>query len=84
MFFLVNTGPFSGVDGNAIMLRQLKERLQRELRTNVALRMEDVGRADVSKYPAAASCHLAILIEENAARRTGILHFSSRSYHSSG
>ncbi len=64
MFFLVNTGPFSGEDGTAITLRQLKERLQRELRTNVALRMDDLGRSDGVKVSGRGELHLAILIEE--------------------
>ncbi|MCA9427119.1 MAG: GTP-binding protein, partial [Candidatus Omnitrophica bacterium] len=46
MFFLVNDGPFGGDEGNAMTLRQIKERIEKELRTNVALRMEDLGRAD--------------------------------------
>ncbi len=70
MFFLVNTGPFSGNDGTAITLRQLKERLQRELRTNVALRMEDLGRSDGVKVLGRGELHLAILIEEM--RREGL------------
>ncbi|MCX6834613.1 MAG: GTP-binding protein, partial [candidate division Zixibacteria bacterium] len=76
MFFLVNTGPFSGLDGTAIMLRQLKERLQRELRTNVALRMEDLGRADGVKVSGRGELHLAILIEEM--RREGLEFCISR------
>lgn len=76
MFFLVNTGPFSGADGTAIMLRQLKERLQRELRTNVALRMEDLGRADGVKVSGRGELHLAILIEEM--RREGLEFCISR------
>ena len=44
MFFLVNTGPFAGEEGSAVTLRQIKERLERELRVNVALRVEDLGR----------------------------------------
>ncbi len=70
MFFLTNTGPFSGEDGTAITLRQLKERLTRELRTNVALRMEDQGRADGVKVSGRGELHLAILIEEM--RREGL------------
>ncbi len=76
MFFLVNTGPFSGNDGTAIMLRQMKERLQRELRTNVALRMEDLGRADGVKVSGRGELHLAILIEEM--RREGLEFCVSR------
>ena len=75
-FFLVNTGPFSGEDGTAIMLRQLKERLQRELRTNVALRMEDIGRSDGVKVSGRGELHLAILIEEM--RREGLEFCISR------
>ena len=76
VFFLVNTGPFSGEDGTAIMLRQLKERLQRELRTNVALRMEDIGRSDGVKVSGRGELHLAILIEEM--RREGLEFCISR------
>jgi GTP-binding protein len=76
MFFLVNTGPFSGADGTAIMLRQLKERLQRELRVNVALRMEDLGRSDGVKVSGRGELHLAILIEEM--RREGLEFCVSR------
>ncbi len=70
MFFLVNSGPFAGNDGQAITLRQLKERLERELRVNVALRMEDIGRADGVKVSGRGELHLAILIEEM--RREGM------------
>lgn len=76
MFFLVNNGPFSGDDGTAIMLRQLKERLQRELRVNVALRMEDLGRSDGLKVSGRGELHLAILIEEM--RREGLEFCISR------
>jgi GTP-binding protein len=76
MFFLVNTGPFSGEDGTAIMLRQMKERLQRELRTNIALRMEDLGRSDGVRVSGRGELHLAILIEEM--RREGLEFCVSR------
>ena len=76
MFFLVNNGPFSGQDGTAIMLRQLKERLIRELRVNVALRMEDVGRPDGVNVSGRGELHLAILIEEM--RREGLEFCVSR------
>jgi GTP-binding protein len=76
MFFLVNNGPFSGQEGTAIMLRQLKERLVRELRVNVALRMEDIGRSDGVKVSGRGELHLAILIEEM--RREGLEFCISR------
>ncbi len=64
MFFLVNTGPFSGKEGRAATLRQIRERLEREARVNVALRVEDLGRADGLKVSGRGELHLAILIEE--------------------
>jgi GTP-binding protein len=76
MFFLVNNGPFSGQEGNAIMLRQLKDRLKNETRVNVALRMEDLGRPDGVKVSGRGELHLAILIEEM--RREGLEFCVSR------
>jgi len=70
MFFLVNNGPFSGQEGQAITLRQLKARLERELHVNVALRMEDLGRPDGVKVSGRGELQLAILIEEM--RREGM------------
>ena len=76
MFFLINNGPFSGSEGTAITLRQLKDRLTRELRVNVALRMEDQGQADGLKVSGRGELHLAILIEEM--RREGLEFCVSR------
>jgi len=70
MFFQINSGPLAGDDGTAVTLRQLKERLERELRTNVALRMDDIGRDDGVKLLGRGELHLAILIEEM--RREGM------------
>jgi GTP-binding protein len=70
MFFLVNSGPFAGREGNAVTLRQIKDRLERELRVNVALRMEDLGRPDGVKVSGRGELHLGILIEEM--RREGM------------
>jgi GTP-binding protein len=70
MFFLVNNGPFAGQDGRAVTLRQIKDRLERELRVNVALRVEDLGRPDGVKVSGRGELHLAILIEEM--RREGV------------
>ncbi len=70
MFFLVNNGPFSGREGRAVTLREIGERLERELRTNIALRVEDLGRADGMKVSGRGELHLAILIEEM--RREGM------------
>jgi len=70
MFFLVNNGPFAGQDGRAATLRQIKDRLERELRVNVALRVGDLGRPDGVKVSGRGELHLAILIEEM--RREGL------------
>lgn len=64
MLFLVNTSPFAGQDGNAITLRQLKTRIERETKTDPALRMEDIGRPDGIKVSGRGELHLGILIEE--------------------
>ncbi len=64
MFFQVNTGPFAGREGRAATLRQIKDRLEREVRVNVALRVEDVGRPNAVKVSGRGELHLAILIEE--------------------
>ncbi|MBI4539196.1 MAG: translational GTPase TypA [Gemmatimonadetes bacterium] len=76
MYFLVNTGPFAGEEGDAVTLRQLRARLERELKLNVALRMEDVGRPDGVKVSGRGELHLAVLIEEM--RREGIEFCVSR------
>jgi GTP-binding protein len=70
MLFLTNSGPLAGQDGRVLTIRQLKERLGKELRTNVALRVEDVGRSDGVKVSGRGELHLGILIEEM--RREGI------------
>jgi len=70
MFFLVNTGPLAGTEGTAVTLRQIKDRLEREARVNVALRVEDLGRADGIKVSGRGELHLTILIEEM--RREGM------------
>lgn len=64
MFFLVNTGPFAGRDGNPLTLRQLKARLERECQTNVALRVEDLGRPDGLKVSGRGELQMSILVEQ--------------------
>ena len=70
MLFMVNNGPFAGQEGNAVTIRQIKARLERELRTNVALRVEDSERDDAMKVSGRGELHLGILIEEM--RREGM------------
>ena len=70
MQFMANNGPFSGREGNAVTIRQLRDRLDRELRTNVALRVEESERFAGLKVSGRGELHLAILIEEM--RREGM------------
>jgi GTP-binding protein len=63
MTFHVNTSPFAGQDGKFVTSRQLRERLYRELRSNVALRVEDTSEPDVFRVAGRGELHLAILIE---------------------
>jgi GTP-binding protein len=59
----VNTSPFAGREGKLGTSRQLRERLFRELLTNVALRVEDTNQADRFLVSGRGELHLAILIE---------------------
>jgi len=63
MNFQVNTSPFAGRDGKFVTSRQLRERLQRELLANVALRVEDTADADVFLVSGRGELHLTILLE---------------------
>ena len=63
MIFGVNTSPFSGIDGKFVTSRQIKERLDRELLGNVALRVEQTEAAEQFKVSGRGELQLAILIE---------------------
>ena len=63
MTFGVNTSPFSGKEGRWGTSRRLRERLDNELRHNVALRVEDTESADTFLVSGRGELHLAILIE---------------------
>jgi len=63
MFFMVNASPFAGRDGKYLTSRQIRERLMRELESNVALRVEDTESADTFEVRGRGELHLSILIE---------------------
>ncbi|MBO7081238.1 MAG: translational GTPase TypA [Neisseriaceae bacterium] len=63
MDFMVNTSPLAGTEGKFITSRQIRDRLQKELLTNVALRVEDTEDADVFRVSGRGELHLTILIE---------------------
>jgi GTP-binding protein len=63
MYFSVNDSPFNGRDGKLLTSRQIKERLEKELKTNVALRVEPTESPDVFKVSGRGQLHLGVLIE---------------------
>lgn len=63
MTFQVNNSPFAGKEGKFVTTRQIRERLQRELLHNVALRVEDTQDPDKFKVSGRGELHLSILIE---------------------
>jgi GTP-binding protein len=63
MFFSVNNSPFAGKEGKFLTSRQIRERLMRELESNVALRVADTESADTFEVRGRGELHLSILIE---------------------
>ena len=63
MLFTVNTSPFAGKDGTYVTSRNLRDRLEKELLTNVSLRVEDTGTTDSFKVLGRGELQLSILIE---------------------
>lgn len=76
MSFMVNDSPFAGQEGKFVTTRHLKERLNRELETNVALRVEDTDSTDTFLVSGRGELHLGILIE--TMRREGFEFAVSR------
>ncbi len=63
MTFQVNTSPFSGRDGKFVTSRQIRARLDQELKHNVALRVEDTDDPDRFRVSGRGELHLSVLIE---------------------
>ncbi len=63
VYLSVNDSPFNGQDGKLLTSRHIKERLEKELKTNVALRVEDTGSPETFKVSGRGQLHLGILIE---------------------
>lgn len=63
MTFQVNTSPFAGREGKFLTSRQIRDRLQKELQHNVALRVEETDDPDKFKVSGRGELHLSVLIE---------------------
>ena len=63
MNFMVNTSPFAGREGKWVTSRNIRERLTKELRTNVSLRVNDTDSPDTFQVSGRGELHLSILIE---------------------
>ncbi|MBQ3108938.1 MAG: translational GTPase TypA, partial [Clostridia bacterium] len=63
MVFMVNDSPFAGKEGKYVTSRNLRDRLFREVETNVSMRVEETGSTDAFKVSGRGELHLSILIE---------------------
>lgn len=70
MNFQVNTSPFAGKEGKFVTSRQLRERLEKELLTNVALRLEETADTDSFLVSGRGELHLTILLENMRDRKS--------------
>jgi GTP-binding protein len=64
MLFMANNSPFAGREGKYVTSRNLRDRLFKEVETNVAMRVEETDSADTFKVSGRGELHLSILIEE--------------------
>lgn len=64
MMFIVNNSPFAGREGKFVTSRNLRDRLFKEIETNVAMRVEETDSADTFKVSGRGELHLSILIEQ--------------------
>ncbi|HLB23252.1 MAG TPA: translational GTPase TypA [Dehalococcoidia bacterium] len=63
MYFSINTSPFAGKDGQFVTSRNLKDRLEREILTNVALQVEPAESVDAFKVSGRGELQMAVLVE---------------------
>lgn len=63
MYFSVNNSPFNGKDGKLLTSRQIKDRLEKELKTNVALKVEPTDSPEIFKVSGRGQLHLGVLVE---------------------
>ena len=70
MTFQVNNSPFAGKEGKFVTSRQIRDRLEKELQHNVALKVEDTADPDKFKVSGRGELHLSVLIENM--RREGL------------
>ena len=63
MNFIVNDSPFAGTEGKFVTSRHLRDRLYRELNTDVSLRVEDTSTTEAFKVSGRGELHLSVLIE---------------------
>ena len=64
MLFMVNNSPFAGREGKYVTSRNLRDRLFKEVETNVAMRVEETDSPDTFKVSGRGELHLSILIEQ--------------------
>ena len=63
MMFMVNNSPFAGKEGKFVTSRNIRDRLFKEIETNVAMKVEETESADMFKVSGRGELHLSILIE---------------------
>ena len=64
MSFSVNDGPFAGLEGDRVTSREIRERLVREARTNISIKLEDTDNAVEFKVSARGAMQVAVVVEE--------------------